>query len=250
MEAYSYFSTVYDKMMDNIPYEEWEQYLLQVMEHFGVKPCSKLAELGCGTGTMSQLLAEDGFRVTGLDLSQDMLDVAAQKSLDAYGDGGQIKYMQADMRDFQLAEKQDVIVSICDSVNYLLTEEDLYKTFVSVRKNLKEKGVFIFDLKTEYFYEQVLDGRVYKGKADGVSYIWNNLYDPEARIHKYHLIFKDKHKQIREELHRQHVFKAADIVSAARKAGFVKGAAYDAFTFDKPKKCSERIYIVLRNSDS
>ena len=79
------------------------------------------------------------------------------------------------------------------------------------------------------------------------SYIWNNRYDAEKHIHEYRLLFthEENKEPVREkEVHRQRVFTASDIKEAAIRAGFTHAAAYDAFTYDKPRKCSERIYIV------
>ena len=80
MKAYSVFAHIYDKMMDNIPYEEWKDYLLMLMYRYGVSPSASVAEIGCGTGTMTGLLAEEGFDVMGLDLSSDMLEEARAAS--------------------------------------------------------------------------------------------------------------------------------------------------------------------------
>ena len=88
MEQYTLFAKVYDRMMDNIPYEEWEQYLLQLLYRHRIKPCSSIAELGCGTGSVSLLLQADGFEVTGIDISGDMLKVAEEKRLHSFGKAG------------------------------------------------------------------------------------------------------------------------------------------------------------------
>lgn len=242
MKAYSVFASIYDKMMDNIPYEDWKEYLLLLMYKYRVKPMSSVTEIGCGTGTMTGLLAEDGFNVTGLDLSKDMLREAKKKY-------PTLEFREADMRDFILPDKQDAIISICDSVNYLLTVDDLTRTFSSVRKNLKDGGVFIFDLKTRYFFENVLDGRTFKDRSSDYRCIWKNHYDENANIHNYLLDInvRDDNGWIHtEERHRQRAYNAKEIVAAAMAAGFEKGRAFDAFSFDKPKKKSERIYVVLK----
>lgn len=254
MEQYTFFAKVYDEMMDNIPYEEWEQYLLKLLMYHGVKPCASITELGCGTGRMSMLLQEDGFNITGIDISDDMLLVAEDKKYsEKYCKDNMltpITYINADMRDFTLNDKQDAVVSLCDSMNYLLTEEDLFETMESARKALKEEGIFIFDLKTEFFFKEILGSRTFHEKRRHYSYVWKNYYDESSRIHEYRLNFKFKEgREWREhaELHRQHPFTADEIKRAALRAGFTGGAAYDAFTFDKPRKGSERIYIVLFN---
>lgn len=242
MKAYSVFAHIYDKMMDNIPYEEWKDYLLRMMYLYRVSPSASIAELGCGTGTMTGLLVEEGLDVMGLDISSDMLAEARKKYPD-------ISFLEADMRDFKLPEKKDVIVCICDSINYVLTTEDLVKTFSSVRENLKEGGIFIFDLKTKFFFENALDGRTYRDRGSGFRCTWKNHFDTSSNIHSYLLDIKvkDGGKWVStQEVHRQRAFAAREIIEAAKLSGFEKGGAYDAFTFDKPKKRSDRIYIVLR----
>ncbi|MBO6165832.1 MAG: class I SAM-dependent methyltransferase [Eubacterium sp.] len=247
MSQYKFFAKVYDRMMDNIPYDEWKQFLLQLMYRYKVKPCAKIAELGCGTGTMTMRLAEDGFQMTGIDLSEEMLEAARAK--DPYSD-----YKCMDMRELVLPEKQDVIISVCDSMNYLLTTEDLYKTIAAARDNLKEGGIFIFDLKTEYFYKVILDGYTDKDDFGDFSYVWKNIYDYDTKIHKYYLKFRytetdeigRKVDKAEREVHRQRAFSAAEIREAAERAGFTHAAVYGGSCIEKPRLNSERIFICLQ----
>ena len=244
MSEYKYFATVYDRMMDDIPYEEWEQYVLLLLCKHGIKPCSKLLELGCGTGTISGLLTEDGFEVTGIDISEEMLQMAKEKNAK-----NNINYICHDMRDFSLPEKHASAISLCDSMNYLLTVDDLARTMTAVRNNLEPGGIFVFDLKTEHFYMDKLDGYVFTDDLGDFSYTWKNYYDTEKCIHEYYLKFKirdDSGYRYEKELHRQKAFSASEIKEAALRAGFKKAVAYDAFTLDKPKKNSDRIYIVCK----
>lgn len=264
MSSYNIFATVYDKMMDNIPYEYWEQYILQLLCKFNVKPYSHITELGCGTGKMTRLLSEDGFTMTGIDLSEEMLKVAFRNTPDsmyyvnmnAYMQSNNetreespITYIYGDMRDFKLNEKQDAIISICDSMNYLLTNDDLTMAMQAARNNLKKNGILIFDLKTKYFFENVLDGYTDSDVIDNISYTWKNKYNSESHIHKYLLDFNitqdDGSIRNEKEVHEQRAYSGQDIKECALNADFRKAVAYDAFTFEKPKKNSERIYIIL-----
>ncbi|MBE5925341.1 MAG: class I SAM-dependent methyltransferase [Lachnospiraceae bacterium] len=244
-EQYRHFASVYDRMMDNIPYKEWKQYVLKLFYKYGVPPCADITELGCGTGVMTRLLAKDGFNMTGIDISEEMLKVAQAKTSD------RVLYKLADMRKFSLDHKQDAIISICDSMNYLITVEDFTKACTCAYNNLSDSGVFIFDLKTEYFFENELDGKTFSENMGDFSYVWKNKYDPVTRIHKYHLLFDcvvDDRREKKEELHKQRCYRASEIKEAAIKAGFTHASVYDAFTFDKPRKKSERIYGVLQKS--
>lgn len=252
-QNYKFFAKLYDKMMADIAYELWEQYLLQLLFRYKVPPMGKILELGCGTGRMTRLLSKEGFKMTGLDLSEEMLEIAKNIENDYKTEDKErekILYNYGDMRDFQLNEKQDAIISICDSMNYLLTVDDLSKTMKSARENLKPGGVFIFDLKTEYFYKNELDGEIFTENLGEYSYVWNNFYIDEEHIHEYSLRFYEgayeKGKEpISKELHKQRAFFAKDIKDAAIHAGFDSAIVYDAFTYDKPRKNSERIYIIL-----
>ena len=255
METYTGFAEVYDEMMDNIPYLEWENFLLQLLFLNNVKPDAIIAEIGCGTGTMTELLADEGFKMSGVDLSEDMLRLAREKCPD-------ISFKQMDMRELVLDEPQDVIISIADSMNYLETVDDLSKTMKGVYNALVPGGVFIFDLKTEFFFKYVVRNRTFRGHGNGFSYVWKNYYDEDAKCHTYDVTiklktqrYKNKDKDIIEieninkfihnEKHKQYVFTAQDIKKAAIYGGFRGAKVYGNMTFEKPRLNDERIYVVL-----
>ena len=253
MDTYTGFAYVYDEMMSNIPYLQWEAYLLQLLYSSGVKPDASIAELGCGTGTMTELLYDDGFDITGIDLSEDMLSLAREKVPG-------VDFLRMDMREFTLDKKQDAIISVADSVNYLESVDDLAKTLKCVRDALKPGGVFIFDLKTEFFYKYIVRNRTFRGRGKGFSYVWKNYYDEAGRIHIYDVLIKrkcvagkcvdgthvNKKRTVENEIHKQHVFTADEIKNAALFAGFTHATVYGNMTFEKPRKNSDRIYVVLK----
>ena len=241
MAEYKYFATVYDRMMDNIPYDDWEQYILLLLYKNGVKPDAKITEIGCGTGTMTRRFAEYGLKMTGIDVSLDMLKEAKAKSAD-------ITYIHMDMREMNLPEKQDVIFSTGDSVNYILTNSDLKKLMKSAYDNLADGGVFLFDLKTDYFFRYSLDGYTYREDLGDFSYVWKNIYDEENHIHSYYLKFRhgDNKERVEYEIHKQRAFFASDIKQAAVYAGFDRAKVYGEMTLMKPKKKCERFYILLK----
>ena len=79
MEAYTGFAEVYDLFMDNIPYEEWGTYVKGLLKEYGVDE-GLVLELGCGTGTMTEILASAGYDMIGIDQSEEMLEEALEKS--------------------------------------------------------------------------------------------------------------------------------------------------------------------------
>ena len=153
MDAYTGFAYVYDEYMDNIPYEEWGQYMIALLKENGVSGDSSVLELGCGTGTVTRMLAKEGYDCVGLDMSEDMLSIASEKTFE---EGSQVIYTCQDMRDFEVPYEVDGMISIGDSMNYITSVPDLESVFACVSENLKKGGVFIFDLKTIHFFRDIL----------------------------------------------------------------------------------------------
>ena len=115
MEAYTSFASVYDTFMDDVPYEEWGEYLHGLLKEYGIND-GLVLDLGCGTGTMTELLADLGYDMIGVDNSADMLEIALEKKVES---GHDILYLLQDMRGFELYGTVRAIISICDSVNYI-----------------------------------------------------------------------------------------------------------------------------------
>lgn len=149
MEAYSGFAEVYDLFMDNVPYEEWSHYLMQILKNNGITD-GLVLDLGCGTGKITRLLSKAGYDMIGVDISEEMLSIAREQESE------DILYLHQDMRDFELYGTVKAVVSICDSMNYITEEEDLLTVFRLVNNYLDPGGIFVFDLNTIYKYKEIL----------------------------------------------------------------------------------------------
>ena len=183
MDAYTSFARVYDMFMDNVPYEEWCDYITGLLKEYGISN-GLVLDLGCGTGSMTELLAARGFDMIGVDCSEDMLEIALEKRM---ASGRDILYLQQDMRDLELYGTVRAVVCLCDSINYLLDVQDLETVFRLVNNSLDPGGIFIFDLNTEYKYRELLADRTIAENRDEGSFIWDNYYDEESRINEYDL---------------------------------------------------------------
>ena len=258
MEAYTGFAEVYDKFMDNIPYEEWTEYLAGLLAEYGVNQ-GLVCELGCGTGTVTELLAAKGYDMIGIDNSEEMLAIAREKQMERMADNwdeedleesNQILYLLQDMREFELYGTVDAVVSICDSVNYILEPEDLRKVFSLVNNYLEAGGLFIFDLNTIYKYRTLLGQNTIAEKREECSFIWDNDFDEETRINEYDLtlFIQEEDDLFRrfDEVHHQRAYELEEIQALLAEAGMEFVTAYDAFTHDAPKPDSERIYVIAR----
>ena len=183
MEAYTGFAEVYDTFMDNVPYEEWGAYLCGLLEEYGIRD-GIVADLGCGTGTMTEYLAEKGYDMIGIDASEEMLEIAQEKKEKS---GYEILYLLQDMREFELYGTVRAIISVCDSINYITEPGDLRQVFHWADNYLDPDGVFIFDFNTEYKYREVLGDQTIAENRETCSFIWDNYYYEEERINEYEL---------------------------------------------------------------
>ena len=122
MEAYSSFAQVYDLFMDNVPYEEWSRYLISLLKEYQVTD-GTVVELGCGTGKMTRLLADAGYDMVGVDNSAEMLEIAGERQEEE--ERNDILYLLQDMRELELFGNIRAIVSVCDSMNYILEPESI-----------------------------------------------------------------------------------------------------------------------------
>ena len=243
MDAYTSFAEVYDMFMDNVPYEEWSRYLTELLKEYRIEE-GVVCELGCGTGKMTRLLADAGYDMIGVDMSEDMLAIASMENPQ------QILYLCQDMRELELYGTVAAVVSVCDSMNYLLEEDDLLEVFQRVSEYLEPGGVFLFDLNTIYKYETLLgETTICENRPEG-SFIWENYYDAEEQINEYDLtlFIQEKENLYRkfEETHYQRGYSMEKIRTLLEEAGMEFVTAYDACTKNPPREDSERIYIVAR----
>ena len=202
MDAYTSFAAVYDTFMDNIPYEEWKSYLKELLKEYGVQD-GLVLDLGCGTGTMTELLAADGYDMIGVDNSEEMLEIAREKQIKS---GHEILYLLQDMREFELYGTVGAVFSICDSLNYITEPEELKQVFRWVNNYLDPGGIFIFDFNTEYKYREVLGDQTIAEAREDCSFIWDNYYYEEERINEYELnlfIREDAESETEGDLYRR-----------------------------------------------
>lgn len=247
MEAYTSFASVYDTFMDNIPYEEWAEYLIKLLKEYNIND-GLVLDLGCGTGNMTELLAQAGYDMIGVDNAEEMLEIAMEKREKS---GQDILYLLQDMREFELYGTVKAIVSICDSVNYITEEEDLLEVFRLANNYLDPKGVFIFDFNTVYKYSEILGNQTIAEDREDCSFIWDNYYYEEEQINEYELslFIKESDSDLYrkyQETHFQKAYELETIQGLIEQSGLEYITAYDAFTKNAPQENSERIYVVAR----
>lgn len=249
MESYRSFAGVYDTFMDNVPYDEWCEYLHDLLKKYNVDQGIVL-DLGCGTGSVTERLAARGYDMIGVDYSSEMLEIAMEKpSKEEYG----ILYLLQDMREFELYGTVNAVVSLCDSMNYITEEQELLKVFQLVNNYLDPGGIFIFDLNTEYKYREILGEQTIAETREDCSFIWDNYYDEEEMINEYELTLfvKEKDSKLYEkyqEYHYQKAYSLLRVKELLEEAGLEFVVMYEAMTKEQPDEITERVYIVAREN--
>lgn len=263
MEAYTSFASVYDTFMDNVPYGEWGGYIYTLLCRYGVKS-GIILDLGCGTGTMTEILAGYGYDMIGVDNSEDMLELAMEKRI---ASGHDILYLLQDMREFELYGTVRAVVSVCDSVNYITEPEELAGVFRLVNNYLDPGGIFIFDFNTEYKYREVMGDCTIAEDRGPCSFIWDNCYYEEERINEYDLTLFIREGTVPgqnegaeeddteengalyrkyTETHFQRGYTLEEIRELLSSAGLIFQAAYDMDTREAAGEKSERVCVIAR----
>lgn len=250
MGQYTSFAAVYDMFMDNVPYDQWTDYLVHLLNKYGIHE-GLILELACGTGSMTRRLSNKGFDMIGIDSSEEMLTIARDKSADK---DSSILYLCQDMREFELFGTVAAVVSVCDSMNYITSEEDLLDIFKLVNNYLDPKGLFIFDLDTEYAYKEIIaDQTIAESREEG-CFIWENTYYEEEMINQIDLTLfipaEEKNSNNlfvrQEEIHYRRAYSIDTIKRLIEEAGMEWITAFHTLSEDAPRKDSERIYVIAR----
>ncbi|MDP1420773.1 methyltransferase domain-containing protein [Peribacillus simplex] len=219
--TYERFAYVYDELMKDAPYEKWLMILTAKLEQFGIGG-RKVLDLACGTGEMTVELAQHGFEVTGVDLSDEMLLVANEKAGKL---GLSIPFFQQNMAELEGLGQFDCVTIFCDSLNYLRDEEDIVKTFSRVHEHLKDGGLFLFDIHSIYKMEEIFRDNTFAVNGEEVSYIWDCFpgEEPYSVEHDLSFFVRDDESGLYDrfdELHYQRTYPVEQYKKWLEQAGF------------------------------
>jgi len=213
---YTSFASYYDKMMSDVDYNWWISNIKQY-----IKKDAQVLDLACGTGTLTTILANAEYNMTGLDISEDMLVIASEKIKDL---NVKIDLIHRDMRDLDGLTDFDAVVCAVDSINYLTCIGDVQQTFNSVYNILNHEGFFIFDVHTPYKINNIFNDYLYVENDEDLTYIWYVNHDelPLSIVHELTLFAKNSDGSYNRnvEYHYQRTFEMSDYVFLLQDAGF------------------------------
>ncbi|MGM8364643.1 class I SAM-dependent DNA methyltransferase [Virgibacillus sp. W0181] len=242
--TYHEMASLYDQLMAHVPYSRWTTFTKEIIEKSG-KKVQTIADLGCGTGSITTALAKEGFKMTGIDASGDMLTYAEQK---ASVNNVSIDWIMQDLRDLQGLSNLDAAVSYCDVINYVTSEAELRKTFLHINHSLKPGGLFIFDVHDLEYIENYYIGSTFADVEEEVSYIWFCLEGEEPGEMFHELTFFRKVNGVYErfdEIHHQKTYPISFYIQLLEESGFTNINFYRDFAVKSKQQedQTERIFF-------
>lgn len=243
---YNNFANGYYNIMKNIPRSDYFNYYKKIFERHNITP-ELILDLGCGTGDITYLFAEAGYDMIGIDLSEDMLNIAKKENSHK-----NILYLNQDMREFELYGTVDVIYSSLDCINYITNKNDLKKVFKLCNNYLNPDGLFIFDINTEYKFKNILNNNSFVYDTGNEYLVWQSEYDNKSKICTFFLDMFYKNSSTYERFYEEQeerAYSVDDLVIMLKKAGFNVTGIYDNLKFIKYKENSEKIFIVARKDN-
>ena len=244
MQAYHALAASYDRLTNDVDYGAVVDFYLQILEREGLCPRTAV-DLACGTGSVGLLLAQKGMDVTGVDMSEEMLCVAAQKAQEL---GLPPRFVCQRLQGLRLPKAVDLAVCALDSLDYILNPADCREAIRRVYKYLNPGGCFIFDVNTPEKL-RAMDGQIFLDEDDDVYCVWRGEFDWETNICTYGMdLFQRSgtawHRSCEE--HREYAYSREQLTAYLKEAGFTGIEVYADRCFAEPGPGEQRIYFKAR----
>ncbi len=242
---YNNFAMVYDQLMYDADYKKRTAYLMHLFKKYGKKP-TLLLDVACGTGGFSNEFANLGIEVIGVDMSEEMLSVAREKTFDC---GNDILYLCQKAEELDLYGTVDGAVCCLDSLNHITDYKTFYKAFKRISLFLEKDGLFIFDLNTEYKHTNILANNVFVVDKGDIYCVWANNYNKKNCAVDITLDFfvkeNDTYSRYTEEFS-ERAYGAKQVETALKNAGLEIVGIFDDLSEKPLSDTSERAIYVTR----
>ncbi len=244
MGAYEALAASYDRLTNDVDYEATVAFYREILAAEGLRPRTAV-DLACGTGSVSVLLAKQGLRVIGVDMSEEMLTVAQQKAEDLKNPP---RFVCQKLQNLTLPRAVDMAVCALDSLDYITNPEDCAEAIRRVYRALNPGGIFIFDVNTPEKL-RAMDGQVFLDEDDDVYCVWRGDFDEESNICTYGMdLFQRQgrlwHRSFEE--HREYAYSAQQLTEYLKAAGFTNVRVFADRRMEPPRAGEQRIYIKAR----
>ena len=244
MNAYHDLAVSYDRLTNDVDYASIVAFYHQILQKEGLRPRTAV-DLACGTGSVALLLAQKGYGVIGVDMSEEMLTVANQR---ATALENMPLFVCQMLQSLQLPRGVDLAVCALDGLDYILDPADCKEAIRRVYKALNPGGIFIFDVNTPEKL-RAMDGQVFLDEDDDVYCVWRGEFDENTNICSYGMdLFQRQgavwHRSFEE--HREYAYTTAQLTEFLKAAGFTHIRVYADGKLEAPKAGEQRIYFSAR----
>ena len=244
MNAYNALAASYDRLTNDVDYQAIVDFYWEILNREGLQPRTA-ADLACGTGSIALLLAEQGLQVTGVDMSEEMLCMAAQKAENAEN---RPTYACQKLQNLHLPRGVDLAVSALDGLDYIRNPDDCRQAIHRVYKALNPGGCFIFDVNTPEKL-RAMDGQIFLDEDDDVYCVWRGEFDEESNICTYWMdLFQRSgnvwHRSYEE--HREYAYTVEQLKSYLKSAGFTAIEVFADRKLIAPQSGEQRVYFKAR----
>ena len=244
MDAYKNLAASYDRLTNDVDYEATVAFYMEILRREGLSPRT-VVDLACGTGSVTEILARKGYRVTGVDMSEEMLTEAAMKTMDLEQPP---MYSCQRLQNLRLPRGVDMAVCALDSLDYILDPEDCKEAIRRAYKALNPGGIFIFDVNTPEKL-RAMDDQIFLDEDDEVYCVWRGEFDEETNICSYGMdLFQREGNMWRRsfEEHREYAYSQEQLTRFLKDAGFTHIEVYADRLFEAPRAGEQRIYFKAR----
>ena len=244
MDAYKNLAASYDRLTNDVDYEATVEFYMEILRREGITPRT-VVDLACGTGSVTEILARKGYRVTGVDMSEEMLTEAAMKTMDMEQPP---MYSCQLLQNLRLPRGVDMAVCALDSLDYILDPADCKEAIRRSYKALNPGGIFIFDVNTPEKL-RAMDDQVFLDEDDDVYCVWRGEFDEETNICSYGMdLFQREGNMWRRsfEEHREYAYSQEQLTGFLKDAGFTHIEVYADRLFEAPREGEQRIYFKAR----
>lgn len=241
---YECIAGVYDLLMSDVDYSSYAEYFDKILIKYSTSKPRIVLDVGCGTGSLTCSMRDLGYSMIGSDPSQSMLCQAMEK------ENTDIQYINQSMESLDLYGTVGAVISFLDCINHITDKRHLQKGFDKVSLFLEPKGLFIFDLNTLYKFEHVYANNIFYDLSEDVAYTWANRYNDKTKLCKMDITYFIKNKvnlyERYDTCNTERAYTDQEILLIAEQSGFELVDILEDLTFDKPKRNSQRKFMVLR----
>ena len=244
MDAYHALAVSYDSLTLDVDYDAIVAFYMLLLQREGISPRTA-ADLACGTGSVALRLAQQGMKVTAVDMSEEMLCVAAQK---AQGMENAPLFVRQSLQRLYLPRAVDLAVCALDSLDYITDPADCRQAIHRVYKALNPGGCFIFDVNTPEKLH-AMDGQVFLDENEDTYCVWRGEFDDKTNILSYGMDLFQRRGDLWQrsfEEHREYAYSAEQLTAWLREAGFTKIEVFGDRCLQAPGPGEQRIFIKAR----